>query len=150
MSNGQPVPSNQRDLDIYVEHRYAPEVAQFLESVGYTYGHRSSQEGTWRAQMVKSSSVGETQTPRRIDVAHYPSTGIQDILDFYYDEEDAAASREPFRPNRSRDGTDEQARQLKGTKIQLITSKPKRSPADVILTFHSSKVTNQLCSGLLI
>jgi len=146
MSYGRPVPANQRDLDVYVEHRYAPRIAKFLENAGYTYSPRALQAATWRIQLTNTSSVEDPTLPKRLDVGYYLGRGIQDVLDFYHEKEDVEANIN--KPVIKMDGAPNiRQPQLKGMKIQLITTK--RSPMDVILTFHSSKSRHDNFSTLI-
>lgn len=125
---GRTVPATERDLDIYMEYQHAPKVAKFLELAGYKYSHRKRQDEDWRKELIPKSKVEEEFEMG----GYYLGRGIQDVLDFYQDEEDAEANK-----NAETKANGRQSKPLKGMKIQLISAK--RSPIDIILTFHSSK-----------
>jgi len=134
-----------RDLDLYVEHRYALEVAQFLDNAGYVFHPREAQSHSWREQLALLD-LNENGEPKRVDTASYLGRGIQDVLDFYLS---PASDRAQARPDITMADPDNLAdydaleawlvpkpNAPPGKKTQLITAK--RCPMDVILTYHSS------------
>jgi len=118
------------DLDIYVDHRYAREVARFLqEDAGYTFHPREAQWQTWQEQLsLASSDERRTNNPDTT----YLGRGIADVLDWYREAEED----EPMPLSDVRGNASQPLIRKERKKIQLITAK--RSPMDVILTYHSS------------
>ena len=62
------------DLDIYVEHRYALEVVQFLALCDYIFTPREGQEHTPEQTLEDMEEL--------LDAGHYLGQGIANVLDF--------------------------------------------------------------------
>jgi len=74
-----------QDLDLYVEARYAPAVAWFLEKAGYQFYKRENQASSWRAQLMHPRNLDEELEAGEPDVGPYLGRGIQDVLAFISD-----------------------------------------------------------------
>ena len=107
-----------KDLDLYVEVRYAIAVAWFLEKAGYQFYKRGNQASSWRAQLMNPQNLGtEELDAGEPDIGSYLGRGIQDVLDFYLGPEDVPLDQRK--------------------QAQMITAKC--SPMDIILAYHSSE-----------
>lgn len=110
------------DLDIYVEHRYCPDIAYWLRSIGYTFVPRPKYQEEDLEEALRQNMAYDNvnfEIPEQIS-AFFESTsmgyfgrGVANVYNF--------TKSDPSR------------------KIQLITSF--HSPLEVVLNFHSSVFT---------
>ena len=107
------------DLDIYVEHRYCKPIAQWLESIGYSFQHRNTYQSETLEMALEETLSDPDFVMNNLPQGFFDSTsmgyfgrGVANVYNFH-----------KVDPDR---------------KVQLITSY--HAPLEIVLNFHSSKL----------